>query len=163
MNKLPYNIVNQRFGRFVIVARNENNKAGKAQFICKCDCGKIAIVSSRSLRNGDTKSCGCLLSEKSRERAIKHGLRQSRLYRIYYGMKARCNNSNNVKYAHYGGRGISVCAEWRDDFKAFYDWAMSRGYSDDLTIDRVDVNGNYEPSNCRWATYTQQNLNRRVK
>lgn len=92
----------------------------------------------------------------------KHGLRGTRLYRIYQNMKTRCYNPNYIRYKDWGGRGIKVCNEWLTDFKTFYDWAMANGYNDKLTLDRIDVNGNYEPSNCRWVDYHTQRLNTRT-
>ena len=90
----------------------------------------------------------------------KHGLKRTRLFSIWSNMKSRCYNQNIKSYSHYGARGITMCDEWKNDFKSFYDWSMSNGYKDDLTIDRIDVNGNYEPSNCRWATIKEQSLNK---
>lgn len=95
--------------------------------------------------------------------AIKHDKSHSRLYRCWIDMKGRCLNENYVNYKYYGGRGIIVCDEWLDDFIAFYNWAISNGYSDNLTIDRIDNNGNYEPGNCRWATKSVQNMSKRHK
>ena len=163
MNKLPYNIINQRFGRLTVIERIENTKDGKAQFKCLCDCGQYKNVRATSLRNGDTKSCGCLRSDKSKRRLTKHGVRRSRLYSIWSMMKQRCFNSNATKYADYGGRGITVCPEWKNNFKVFYDWAMSNGYRDNLTIDRIDSDKNYEPSNCQWITLSENGKKGNIK
>lgn len=172
MNKLPYDIIGVRFGRLTVIERIENTKDGKAQFKCHCDCGQYKDVRAKSLRNGDTKSCGCLLSEESRKRATshgkcvrveKHGKCHSRLYNIWSGMKQRCFNPNATKYELYGGRGITVCEEWKDDFQAFYDWAMSNGYEEHLTIDRIDSDMNYEPNNCQWITLSENGRKGNIK
>ena len=99
-------------------------------------------------KNGDTRGC-----------FITHGKSKTRLYNIWSDMKRRCYNPKNKRYNRYGGRGISVCDEWKDDFQAFYDWAIYNDYAEDLTIDRIDVNGNYEPNNCRWITWKEQQRN----
>lgn len=130
----------------------QGRKLLKKYYRCKCDCGNEVIVYQGKLTSGQTKSCGCL--------TLKHGLWKSRLYNIWRGMLKRCNLKSSKDYERYGGRGINVYNEWKDDFKAFYDWAMNNGYNDTLSIDRIDVNGNYEPGNCRWVSAKVQSNNR---
>lgn len=122
------------------------------------DCGTHCVVRSNALTTGNTKSCGCLINESKN---IKHGLKNTRIYRIWYGMKSRCYTKSNPAYNRYGGRGISMCQQWKKDFTAFYNWSMDNGYSKELSIDRINHNGNYEPSNCRWATPKEQSDNKR--
>lgn len=140
-------------------------KSKKTFWKCRCECGNVRYISSYSLRKGLSKSCGCYHSELMSKRPLAktHGLyyKCPRLYRIWQNMKNRCCNKNVKKYKYYGARGIKVCEEWKYDFQVFYDWAMSNGYADDLSIDRIDVNGNYEPNNCRWVTMKEQSNNKR--
>lgn len=150
-------MANQEFGRLTVVKNAGANSKGEYFWECQCSCGNTIIVRGSNLRNKKTASCGCL----TRDRMLTHGHSNTRLYGIWGGMKSRCYNKNVVAFANYGGRGIVVCDEWKEDFKAFYGWAMANGYSEELSIDRINPNGNYEPSNCRWATSQCQAINRR--
>lgn len=163
------NLIGERYGRLTVIALDHTNKRQKF-WKCVCDCGNEKIVSSGNLRQGNVKSCGCLAKESQIKRGLasgigdktrKHGGFGTKLYGVWAAMIRRCENRNDRYYSDYGGRGIIVCDEWRSDFAAFRQWANETGYREGLTIERVDVNGDYSPNNCKWIPLTEQNRNKR--
>lgn len=145
-------------GRLQIIQISpEKHSNGSTQFICQCDCGNIFVTTYSSIKRG-TSSCGCLNREAT---TITHGMTGTRMYGIWKGIKARCYCPSATNYTEYGGRGIKVCDEWLYDFTNFYTWSINNGYNDGLTLDRINGDGNYEPSNCRWITMLEQANNKR--
>lgn len=167
MGRTVIDLAGKRFGKLVVISRSTN--AGKSpRWLCKCDCGKEVVRYGSSLTCGDSYSCGCIKGKAASIRNRTHGKGHSRLWYVWEHMKQRCYNPNYSRYKDWGGRGITVCEEWKNDFTAFEKWAIENGYDETAkrgacTIDRINVDGNYEPSNCRWADAKTQAQNRRKK
>lgn len=151
----PIDLTGKRFGRLTVEYRDTNPR----RWICTCDCGKTVSVRADHLKDGHVRSCGCLSSESSKARMETHGMSKMKIYKVWTGMKQRCFNPKASEYERYGGRGIAVCDEWKDDFQNFYEWAIKSGYSEGLSIDRINNNKGYSPDNCQWATNYQQSRN----
>lgn len=127
---------------------------------CICECGSTKEYKMSSLKSGNTKSCGCFKRYRISQTHKKHGLKQHPIYLNWSNIKQRCFNKNNKNYNRYGGRGITICDEWKNNFKKFYDWAIDNGWKKGLEIDRIDNDGNYEPNNCKFSTRLEQNNNK---
>lgn len=143
------------YGRWTILNLLPNNMCE-----AKCSCGKYKISNIKNIRKGKSKSCGCLRAELQTKKLTIHGLKNHRIYIIWKNMNQRCSNPNHPNYHRYGGRGVSVCYEWIHNPKMFYDWSITNGYKDNLTIDRMNNDGNYSPENCRWTTQIEQGRNK---
>lgn len=152
-------ITGKRFGRLTVIRFDHINNRNQSCWLCQCDCGNQVIVQASSMNSGNTSSCGCYKNELAHDNNATHGLSKTRLYKVWQGMKTRCENENFDSYYRYGERGISVCDEWKQ-FENFKDWADISGYEDGLSLDRIDNNGNYCANNCRWTTQQIQCNNR---
>lgn len=150
-----YSLIGKTFGNLSVIAEFVENK--RRYCVCKCSCGKKTVTLAQSLKSGHTISCGCSL-EKWRSK--NNRIYKERLYRCYKSMIDRCYNKKNKRYLKYGGRDINVCEKWKNNYQAFKNWALSNGYSDNLTLERKDVNGNYSPENCCWIDIKKQSNNK---
>lgn len=171
MGSRHIDLTGQKYGRLTVEKLIGKNEQGKYIWLCKCDCGNEKIAQTSYLRSGHTMSCGCYHKELVGKINRKHNLfnKSVSLYSLWKSIKYRCYNKNSKSFCNYGGRGISMCDDWKNDFSTFYKWALENGYKEEktdkglniLTIDRIDVNGNYEPYNCRFVTNEIQARNKR--
>ena len=149
--------MNKKYGKLTILGIEYQKKYSNGTIIdfvkCKCECGNIKIINFNNIKRGLVKSCGCITK-------TVNGMSKTRIYQIYRHLINRCYREKDISYKNYGNKGIIVCDEWKNDFMSFYNWAMKNGYEEHLTIDRINVNGNYEPSNCRWVNMAVQQNNR---
>jgi len=160
-------LLGKKFGRLAVIAYLGKGKWGKHWWLCQCECGGDIVLPSGSIgKEYGAKSCGCLRKEAlkgNRQDPTKHGLHKHKLYGIYHGMLQRCYNPKSQRYKYYGSSGISVCADWKDSFEAFYEWAIHNGWKEGLSIDRIDSAEDYCPENCEWVTVSENSRRMNVR
>ena len=148
--------IGRKFGKLEVIKYLYTNAKNKTIYLCKCECGNLKEVKRNSLVTGHTKSCGCIPKKGN----LKHGQKRTKLYGLWLNIKDRCNNKNNSHFKYYGEKGIKMCEQWANDYSAFMKWALENGYVEGLSIERIDNNKGYEPSNCKWITKEEQARNR---
>lgn len=177
MIKNPNNLQGRKFGRLTVLRDSGKRQKYSVMWACLCLCGRLKEVRQDHLKSKRIRSCGCIkkeqasihlkkIMEKNKEKhhsRYKHGGTGTKLHNIWRAIKARCFNANTNRYKYFGGRGITICSEWKDNYKAFKFWAILSGYRDGLTIDRIDSNGNYKPENCQWMTKSDHSKKTRLR
>jgi hypothetical protein len=167
ISRKKINIIGKKFGRWLVIKevepKNYNCGVNHRKYLCRCECGNEKEVIGIYLRNGESKSCGCLKKEILHQRLTTHNKSKEKIFIVLRNMKNRCYNKNNLDYHNYGGRGIKICDEWLNDPNSFFKWAENNGYKKDLTIERINVNDDYKPNNCTFVNRRKQSLNRRKR
>lgn len=156
------NLIGLRYGKLIVKEKLDTDHHGEKRWLCVCDCGNEYVTTSNRLTSGQTTCCRDCMVKKIGDANRTHGRTPKKLFYAYVNMKTRCYNKNYFLYHRYGGRGISVCDEWKNSFENFREWALKNGWNESLSLDRIDNDGNYQPDNCKWSTVVEQSNNRRT-